>query len=287
MYVLNEVKDPVRTIKIAGPLGLATCGALYILANVAYFAAATPEEVAESGTTVAAYFMGKVFGTAAEKAIRYVLIPSQPSSPWLIYSQSVLVALSAFGNVLTVTFAQSRVNQELAKEGVIPLPRFWASSWPFGSPSAGLLLHFIPSFIVIIAIPFGNAYNFILDLEGYPVAIINFLVVAGLLYLRWSAPNTERKFKVWLPVALFFLLAQTFLLVAPFLTPPGGIGDTPPIPYWLSSVIGLVIMVASIGYWFVWWVAAPKIGGYTLVPVNEPLSDGTNVIVYRTHKKNV
>lgn len=37
-YVLNEVKDPVRTLKIAGPLGLGICAVLYLLANVAYFA---------------------------------------------------------------------------------------------------------------------------------------------------------------------------------------------------------------------------------------------------------
>ena len=37
-YVLNEVKDPIRTIKIAGPLGLGITSALYILANIAYFA---------------------------------------------------------------------------------------------------------------------------------------------------------------------------------------------------------------------------------------------------------
>jgi hypothetical protein len=43
---------------------------LYLLANVAYYAAATPEEIANSGTTVASYFMGKVFGTAAERALR-------------------------------------------------------------------------------------------------------------------------------------------------------------------------------------------------------------------------
>lgn len=70
MYVLNEVKDPVRTIKIAGPLGLSTCGVLYILANVAYFSAATPKEIAASGTTVASFFMGKVFGTSAQRALR-------------------------------------------------------------------------------------------------------------------------------------------------------------------------------------------------------------------------
>lgn len=44
-YVLNEVRDPVHNLQIAAPLGLGICGVLYILANVAYFAAATPEEV--------------------------------------------------------------------------------------------------------------------------------------------------------------------------------------------------------------------------------------------------
>ena len=37
-YVLNEVKNPIRTIKIAGPLGLGITSAFYIFANIAYFA---------------------------------------------------------------------------------------------------------------------------------------------------------------------------------------------------------------------------------------------------------
>ena len=37
-YVLNDVKNPIRTLKIAGPLGLGICAVLYLLANVAYFA---------------------------------------------------------------------------------------------------------------------------------------------------------------------------------------------------------------------------------------------------------
>lgn len=40
-YVLNNVRDPVRTLKIAGPLGLGICATLYVLANIAYFSAAT------------------------------------------------------------------------------------------------------------------------------------------------------------------------------------------------------------------------------------------------------
>jgi amino acid transporter len=67
---MNEIKNPVRTVKIAGPLGLLICGVLYLLANVAYFAAGTPEEIAKSGVTVAAHFMGNVFGTAGQQALR-------------------------------------------------------------------------------------------------------------------------------------------------------------------------------------------------------------------------
>lgn len=69
-YVLNEVRNPVRTLKIAAPLGLTVCGTLYILANISYFAAATPQEIKESGTTVASYFMLKVFNHSAQQALR-------------------------------------------------------------------------------------------------------------------------------------------------------------------------------------------------------------------------
>jgi amino acid transporter len=69
-YVLNEVKNPVRTLKIAGPLGLSVCGTLYIFANIAYFSASTPAELSKSGVTVASAFMGKVFGEAGQRALR-------------------------------------------------------------------------------------------------------------------------------------------------------------------------------------------------------------------------
>lgn len=229
-YVLNEVKNPVRTLKIAGPLGLGICMIFYLLANVAYFAAATPEEVNASEVTVASLFMEKVFGEAGSRAI------------------SVLIAISAFGNVLTVTFAQARVNQELAKEGVIPFPKFWASNWPVGAPSAALFLHWIPSFIVILAIPFGIAYQFILELEGYPSSIINFFVVVGFFWLRYSEPQLARPFRCWLPVAAFYMVAQAFLIVAPFLRPPGGVGSTPPLPYWLYPVVGIAVLGAGVLY---------------------------------------
>jgi len=99
-------------------------------------------------------------------------------------------------DVLVQAYSASRVNQELAKEG-IPLPfgnRLWAANWPTQSaPFPGLLVHFITTVsfytlvaqlyptvvevIVILAPPLQVAYPFILDVAGYPSQIINLLVI--------------------------------------------------------------------------------------------------------------
>lgn len=264
-YVLNNVRNPVRTLKIAGPLGLGMCALLYILANIAYFSAATKEEILESGVTTADLFFGNVFGTAAERAL------------------SVFVALSAIGAVISSTFSAARVNQELAKEG-IPLPfgnKFWASNWPTGeSPMPGLIAHLIPSAIVIIGPPMKVAFPFILDLYGYPNQLINLFIVIGLFWLRWAKPHHPRPFKVWWPVAIFYLAVAVFLLVAPLLPPTNGVGDTPPLPYYLYCVVGTGILLLGPVYWAGWRIILPRVFGYELVPRKEVLSDGTVVTVF-------
>ncbi|KAI6039607.1 amino acid transporter [Pisolithus marmoratus] len=217
--------------------------------NVAYFAAATKTEIEDSGVTVAALFFKNVFGTTAERAL------------------SVFVALSALGNVITVTFAAARVNQELAKEG-IPLPlgnKFWASNWPTGkSPLPGLIV------IVILAPPMSVAYPFILDVEGYPMQIINFFIVVGLFYLRWKKPHLERPFKVWWPLAVFYLAAAVFLMIAPFLPPTNGVGDTPPS----------ILFVLPRRHWcpLVWGGILGRMA--CLLTSKEILEDGTFVTVF-------
>ncbi|PIL29301.1 transporter [Ganoderma sinense ZZ0214-1] len=264
-YVLNNVKNPIRTLKIAGPLGLSISTMLYFLANIAFFAAATKQEIIESGVTVASLFFHNVFGEKAQKAL------------------TVSVALSALG-----AFAAARVNQELAKEG-IPLPfgnKLWASNWPTGkSPLLGLIIHTIPSVIVIIGPPPAVAYPFIIDVEGYPQQIVNFFVVIGLFWLRYRRPNAPRPFKVWLPMGAFFLAAAAFLIIAPFLRPENGIGDTPPLPYYLYCLVGIAVITSGIIYWGLWRVA-PRWFGYKFVPRKEKLSDGTVVAVFSTKKIN-
>ncbi|TDZ49573.1 Low-affinity methionine permease [Colletotrichum trifolii] len=87
--VLNEVKDPVRTLRSVAITALATACGMYLLINVAYFLVVPIEEIKESGELIAALFFERIFGNGLGRTI----LP-------------LAVALSAGANVLVVTFAQ-------------------------------------------------------------------------------------------------------------------------------------------------------------------------------------
>jgi amino acid transporter len=85
--VLNEVKDPVRTLKTVAPAALFTSCFLYLLVNFAYFSVVPLQEVKDSGELIAALFFERVFGENFGK----IVLP-------------LAIAISAAGNVMVVTF---------------------------------------------------------------------------------------------------------------------------------------------------------------------------------------
>ena len=86
--VLNEVKDPVRTLKSMAPTALLTVTVFYLMLNIAYFIVVPLEEIKTSGELIAALFFQKIFGAS----VGSTLLP-------------ILVAISGAGNVMVVTFA--------------------------------------------------------------------------------------------------------------------------------------------------------------------------------------
>lgn len=68
-YAMSEMKNPVQTLKRAAPIAILTIGILYMLVNIAYFAAVPREEMANSGRILAASFFRNVFGPTAERAL--------------------------------------------------------------------------------------------------------------------------------------------------------------------------------------------------------------------------
>ncbi|KAK2611489.1 hypothetical protein N8I77_004825 [Diaporthe amygdali] len=248
-YALSETKNPVRTLKIAAPLAVGVIGVLYMLVNISYFAAVPKEEMLAAKRLVAASLFRNVMGPTAERAL------------------SVFVALSALGNVLSVIFSQGRLVQELGREGILPFSKFWASNRPLNAPFPGLMWHWLICAITILAPPPGDAYNFILNLISYPLAIVNAFVAAGLvwLYIKRDEWNWHPPFSATLPVVVFFMLSNIYLVIAPFVPPEEGQNVYESLPYWIHCVVGFGVIFAGGVYWLIWAKILPKIGKYQLV----------------------
>ncbi|KAF2994255.1 hypothetical protein E8E13_001526 [Curvularia kusanoi] len=227
--VLNEVRNPVRTLKSVSITALITACVLYSLVNVAYFIVIPLDEIKESKELIAALFFEKVFGHTIGK----VVLP-------------LAVALSGVGNVMVVTFALARLNQEIARQGFLPYPELLASSKPFNAPLGGLIVHYIPSLLVITLPPSSEVYSFILEVEGYPGQIFALATSAGLLWLRYHRPDLKRPFKAWTLAVVLRIALCLALLAAPFF-PPEHKKDNG-IWYATYAVVGISVVVFGFLY---------------------------------------
>ncbi|PPR02166.1 hypothetical protein CVT24_011354, partial [Panaeolus cyanescens] len=274
-YALAEIQNPGRTLRIAGPLAIITVTVFYLLCNIAYFSAASKEEITGSGRLVAALLFRNVWGVSAERLL------------------NSFVALSALGNVLSVSFSQGRVNQALGHENVLPFSKFWSSSWPSNAPLAGLSLHWAVCNVIIFGLPAGDAYNFVINVISYPLAVINAIISFGLIYIaakaRWSYTALQSRWErrhlsspsnpthdserqpliadshsaidtpqdvffdlspLSLLSAVVFGIASIFLFVMPLAKPPPGIKYYDHLPYWIHAAGGWGVFIIG-GIW--WW----------------------------------
>ncbi|OAA65860.1 low-affinity methionine permease [Niveomyces insectorum RCEF 264] len=254
--VLNEVKDPVRTLRSVTASALVTSCILYLLINVAYFLVVPLDTIKTSGELVGALFFQTVFG----RHVGGIAL-------------ALAIALSAAGNVMVVAFTMARVKQEIARQGFLPFSRLLSSTKPFGSPLGGFVVHYIPSFLVIVLPPSAEVYSFILEVEGYPGQFTSIAIAGGLLYLRYRRPELKRPFKVWIPAVLLKIALSLSLIAAPFFPP-----KTPPASglfYATYAIVGVSILVAAVAFWYVWAVLIPHWRGYTIEEEVDELDDGT------------
>lgn len=255
--VLSDVRDPVRTLKVAAPIALGIVSFAYLALNVAFFLVVDREDFKSAGIVVAGTFFRNLFG---EVAGRHIL--------------PFFVIISAAGNIAATSFAQARVNEELAKDGLLPLSGFWTSKpttspnmvqtpvkpYPSPPPSAtvpsrGLLLHWAVSVVVIIVPPPGKVYNFLVDIGGYPVSVVSVAISLGLLYLRASASERwTSPFRANIIAIIAFAISNCLLLVFPWVPPVNGQGESASISYYAYPATALAVLASGALYWC-WWTS--------------------------------
>jgi amino acid transporter len=216
---------------------------LYVLANVAAVPAA---EIHESGELAAALFFEAVFGDKHARGL------------------PALIAVSAAGNIMAVIIGATRQVRECARQGMIPWPHIWASTRPFGTPFAPTLLKWALTVIVIVALPFGDAFDFLVDLRSYPDSLYIFLMVVGIYYLRYQRKKAglpPAPFQAWHSALILSAAVCLFILIMPWYPP-----EESDVSFWYGTycAVGVGLFVAMALYYVFWIKLLPKWGRYQI-----------------------
>lgn len=255
----NEVKDPIRTYKIAGPASMILVALGYAAINLCYLTVLTPEEFAESGNVVGSILFEKVFGTHFGKR-------------FLTFS----IAICSAGNVFVVVYGVSRMSQEVFREGYLPLSSFMASNKPWGTPSKCILLCFLLTVGILVFAPEGGIYGYIASAESYPVLLSIFFVCVGSVILKRNHPNVKAPITSSLFGKALVIFVMGYVLLAPIVSGknpnPKGTESWIPYPY-----ISIIFIFSFMLYWFIIFRMLPRIGGYELTPETHVQEDGLTI----------
>ncbi|GAB1319272.1 High-affinity methionine permease [Madurella fahalii] len=259
--VVNEIKNPVKQLRRNGFLAIAIVSVLYMLANVAYFAAVSKEDLQSAQQIAASLFFTNVFGSS--NAVR---------------GFNFLIVLSAFGNIIATLLGTSRLIRECGRQGVLPFPRFWASTRPFGTPLGPYIVKWALNIFTILVLPAGDVFNFITDLQIYPSAFFYFILAVGIYVVRYRRRRLgllRASFRAWEPIIIFNILVNLYLFIMPWYPPEGG-SFAGVVSFWYATyvVVGIGIMVVCAVYYYFWISLIPKLRGYRIRQVVLNLDDG-------------
>ncbi|KAF2108836.1 amino acid permease-domain-containing protein [Lophiotrema nucula] len=168
-YVSGEISDCKRTLKWAGITAISILTCLNMLVTLAFFGVSDYATLTndEGQANVALQFAQIVFHSTK--------------------GMQVATGLSAFMNLLFVTYTSARVKQAIAWQRIIPFSSFFGShSMQFDSPGGGLFLHWI--FTIIPLLFLGKMHSdgriFVTGLFQYGYEILTVFMAIGLFRLK-------------------------------------------------------------------------------------------------------
>lgn len=222
-FMTEELKDPYKNLPRAIYISLPLVTGIYVLANMAYVAVLTPQQILSSDA-IAVTFAQKAMG-------------------WGAFVMPILVAISAFGGLSVHIMTSSRMCFVGARNGHMPeiLSHINVNRY---TPMPSLV------FLCILSL----FYLFISDvyvLITYSSIVESFFImlsVSAVLYFRYTRPDINRPIKVQLWIPVVFVIICAFLIVVPCYVAPYEVG------------MGVLLTLAGIPvYWIgVAWKDKPE-----------------------------
>jgi amino acid transporter len=220
-FITEELINPTKNLPRAIAISCTICTVVYCLANIAFYAGTSPDELLES-KAIAVTFADKYYGFMA----------------WIM---PVLVAFSCFGTVNGVMLTSSRLFFVAGRNQHMPTVLSYVNPY-WETPIPAVLFTTVLSMLYLLLS--DNIYTLI----NY-VQIVNWLAIgiatAGLLWLRVKQPPSKypRPLQVNLFWPILFLIGCAFLVIFPIIQAP------------LDTAIGIGIMLSGLPAYFlcVYW----------------------------------
>ncbi|XP_072169684.1 Y+L amino acid transporter 2-like isoform X1 [Diadema setosum] len=221
-YLTEEIKEPTKNLPRGIMISLPMVTIIYVLANVAYFAVLSPDELAASNA-VAVSFGRKVFGPMA----------------WIM---PVSVAMSTFGGVNGGFLSLSRLFFVGAREGQLPE---WLAMIQVSrkTPMPSLVFTCLLSVMYVFVPTIDSLLNYFSFMTWLSIGA----AVCGQIYLRFTRPDMERPIKYPILLPITFVLACVFLVIMGTVAAPQ------------DTLIGLAITLTGFPVYFlcIWWQNKP------------------------------
>ncbi|XP_037954151.1 Y+L amino acid transporter 2-like [Teleopsis dalmanni] len=233
-FMTEELRDPYKNLPRAIYISLPLVTGIYVLANTAYLAVLTPQQMIAS-KAIAVTFGNKVLGAFS------FIIP-------------ILVAISAFGGLSVHIMTTSRMCFVGARNGHMPALLSQISVKKF-TPLPSLVFMCVLSLIMLVV---SDVYVLI----TYSSIVESFFImlsVSAVLYFRYTRPNMERPIVVSLWIPIVFVIICAFLIVVPIFAAPyevfmGVLITAIGIPFyyvgvvWRNKPVWLIKLISSLTY---------------------------------------
>lgn len=198
-FMTEELRDPYKNLPRAIYISLPLVTIIYVLANMAYLAVLTPQQMMASNAIAV---------TFGDKVLTYC--------SWII---PIMVAVSAFGGLSVHIMTSSRMCFVGARNGHMPSFLSYIHIKKF-TPAPSLLFLCLLS---LLYLTISDVYVLI----TYSSIVESFFImmsVAAVLYFRYTRPNIPRPIKVSLWVPITFVIICAFLIIVPCYVAPIEVG---------------------------------------------------------------
>jgi len=208
-FVTEEMIEPNKNLPRAIKFSMPLVTVVYLLANIAYFAAMTPAELLDS-KAVAVTLGNKLLGVMS----------------WII---PISVAMSTFGGVNGSLLVSSRCFFVGARHGHMPESLAFINIKNY-TPIPALLFTAALTIVMLISDNIDELINYV----GFANWVWYAVAVAGQIYWRIKYPNMKRPIKINMIYPIIFMAVCIFILALSFYSA------------FLQCLIGTVITLTGI-----------------------------------------